>query len=557
MLAPQNPAAAAGVNAWRGAVIADMRSVVSAATIGEDVSGSPIWPVLPEVTIDERDVLLDTFGVPASDLVDASGLFSDARLLAAYRLKLPMLQEVCDRILGLIAERPPSVLSGVSCVRDIVTSPSPLMTLTTARQVRRMFLDAFSGDADRTAGVLAETWDQRDREWSTFVRLNDRLRRIESAETQREHDIALLEAYKHMVEGLTRRWAWTLLRLSGLDGRSPSVGQLIEPAVARLGLIGVWLKRSLLVIARNAEAHEDLDFDEDTGRLLVGNSTVEPQALAGFLQELDILQRGWEAGRLATVQDSPSLGAAALGRATKRSQSVALQLAKQRFGHAGQTLRSFRRDGQRVDIELEGLRANACNPCFVALTQSAAILPSVNRFVVRLANRPEPIIDLPSTVLRANWPVFLMAANLFPHALPQVTFVPCLTWVRLACEPVEQAAHVAAWMVLNDSQHAVNDAEANAEEALQLCDRLRLAAAAGEVTSALLPSGPHMRPLSRAVRIASTTADAVVHGVEGIVREVLLDRILRCRDRLGLLPAVLPTLDPSPIAESEYPHTIH
>jgi hypothetical protein len=324
MLAPQNPAAAAGVNAWRGAVIADMRSVVSAATIGEDVSGSPIWPVLPEVTIDERDVLLDTFGVPASDLVDASGLFSDARLLAAYRLKLPMLQEVCDRILGLIAERPPSVLSGVSCVRDIVTSPSPLMTLTTARQVRRMFLDAFSGDADRTAGVLAETWDQRDREWSTFVRLNDRLRRIESAETQREHDIALLEAYKHMVEGLTRRWAWTLLRLSGLDGRSPSVGQLIEPAVARLGLIGVWLKRSLLVIARNAEAHEDLDFDEDTGRLLVGNSTVEPQALAGFLQELDILQRGWEAGRLATVQDSPSLGAAALGRATKRSQNIAL-----------------------------------------------------------------------------------------------------------------------------------------------------------------------------------------------------------------------------------------
>jgi hypothetical protein len=555
LLAPQDPGAALAANAWRGAVVADARSVIRAAAGGETAPLCPPWPHLPEVPADGRDALLATFDVSAVDLADAAGAFSDARLLASYRLRLPLLQEACDRIMGTVAERPPSVFSGIGSARDLVTSRSPLVSLATARQVRRTLIETFDADPELAARVLAETWDQRDREWASFRRVADRLRSSQSADTTRERRIALLEAYKHMVEGLTRRWVWALLQLSGLNGKPPSTGQLVEPALARLGPIGTWLERSLLVGVRNAEAHEDLDFDEDTGALLVGDSTIEPDELLSRFCELDVLQRGFEAGRLAAVQDCPSLAGAALDRTNNRSRSTGLELAKQRFGHAGQVLRSFSRDGQRVDIELESLRSDACNPCFVALTQSAMVLPNVRRFVIRVAGRPEPVIDLPSSVLEGNWPVFVMALERFPHALPQSTFVPCLTWARLACEPIDQAALAAAWFVLNDAQHAIVDAEASVDEAPRLFrHRLGLAAAAGEATITLLPTGPHMAALEQAVRVARTTADAAARGFGGVSGDVLLDRVRRLRDRLDLRPAVLPTLDSTPLPESQYPH---
>jgi hypothetical protein len=555
-LAPKDRAAPAAAATWRRAVISDAARVIAALIAGENAPAQTSWPIVPEVADAHRDVLLAAFGIPGDDLRDASGSFSTARLLAAYRLRLPILQSACDRVLSLVGDQPPSVFSGLASARDLVTSPSPFTTIATARQIRGMLLAAFDSDPDRATRVLAETWNERDKQWASIQRLADRLRRVRSAESQRDRQIALAEAYKHMVEGLTRRWVWALLRLSGLDGDPPGVGQLLEPAVARLGPIGPLLERWLLVLARNAEAHEDIEFDEDAGVLLAGETRIEHELLSTSLEGLDILQRGWEAGLLAAVHDRPGLAGATLARATKVSRSFSLEMAKQRFGHAGQTVRSFRRDGQRVDVELESLRAEACNPCFVALLQSAAILPNVTRFVVHVGDPPRPVIDLPVSVLQANWPVFVAAGQRFPRGLPQSTFVPCLTWARLASEPVEDAALVAAWMVLNDSQHAIVDAEATTQEARVLPHRLQLAAAAGAATISLLPDGSHMSALRQAVRVGESTALVVAHGGGGVAAEVLLDRVLRLRDRLALRPAVLPTLDSTPMAESGYPHLI-
>ena len=110
--------------------------------------------------------------------------------------------------------------------------------------------------------------------------------------------------------------------------------------------------------------------------------------------------------------------------------------------------------------------------------------------------------------------------------------------------------------MLNDAQHAVNDAEAYVGEAALLTDRLRVAAAAGRATVAVLPSGSHLKPLDQAVRIVQSTADSLSDGVRGLTADILIDRILRVRDRLGPRPAILPTLDPAPLTESEYPHTV-
>jgi hypothetical protein len=559
LLAVQSPADGAAARAasdWRNVVVEDVVAVLSATVHGADLPNQPNWPALPTVADDGADVLMAAFGVPSAELVDATGAFSSTRLLAAYRMRLPALQHACDRILSLVGERPPMVFSGAGLARDVITSVSPFVTLAGARQIRRTFLDVFERDSERASNVLAASWNDVDREWSSFDRLADRLRRADSAETDRERCIALLEAYKHMAEGLTRRWTWSLLQLTGLEGDAPTVGQLSEPAAARLGSIGARLERGLIVAARNAEAHEDFEFDEGAGVLRAGEAVLTEHELLEALKELDVLQRAWVVGRACALEDAPDLPSAAQSRTTKASARFRVEFASHRFGHAGQTVRSFRRNRQRVDIELDGLRAEACNPCFVALVQSAAVFPDVSRFVVRVRGRPQPIIDLPSSVLRENWPVFVLAAHLFPHSLPQSTFVPSLTWVRRACESLDEATRVAAWLVLNDAQHAVNDAEANPVEAVVLIDRLRIAGAAGRATIPVLPDGPHLKPLNQAVRIIESTADGLLDGARDVSGDILIDRILRVRDRLGPRPAILPTLDLTPLPEGEYPHAV-
>ena len=142
----------------------------------------------------------------------------------------------------------------------------------------------------------------------------------------------------------------------------------------------------------------------------------------------------------------------------------------------------------------------------------------------------------------------------FPDALPQVTFLPCLTWVRLAIEPMEEATRAAAWMALNEAQHAILDAEAARLELLRLPDRLRLVAAAITATLRLLPQGSDVGALLRARRLACANANALLDGGGTIAANVLMDGILRSRDRLGGPPPVMPTLDPSRPGERVYPH---
>jgi hypothetical protein len=533
----------------RDHVVQDARAVVTAVMDDVDPPPNPSWPsLLVAATADDRDVLLALFGIRADELTDDTGSFCDARVLAHYRLRLPELQSACDPVLGLVAKHPPSVFTAVSAARDLATSVSPYVTLRSAREIRTRILEAFGADPARALAVVSDAAREMDKEWSSFVRLRDRLRRAESAETERDRAVSVLEAYKHMSEGITRRWVWVLLRLTGLDGSPPTVGMLGEPAAARLGALGGRIEAALVPAMRNAEAHEDFEFDEDTGLLVVGDATFEPDEILARLTDLDILQRALIVGRLAAFADEPALAGDTLSAPFGVSASSAMTFARQRFGHAGQRVRSFVRDRDRLDIVIDALRPEACNPCFVALSQVAWTLPTVSRFVVCVSDREDPVIDLPADVLHANWPVFEASAGLFHDALPQVTFLPCHTWIRLSCEPVDEAARVGAWLALNDAQHAILDAEAAPRDLVRLPQRLRLVAAAATATLRLLPQGPHLEPLLRAERLARATAKALSEGgPHGITAGMLMDGILRTRDRLGGPPAILPTLDPSPL----------
>ncbi len=359
-----------------------------------------------------------------------------------------------------------------------------------------------------------------------------------------------------MAEGITRRWVGVLLALAGNEGPPPTLGTLGQVAAMHLGALGARVESALRPALRNAEAHDDFTFDEDTGLLCTGDATFSPDEVLACLTELDVLQRALIVGRLAAFADEPELGGDSSSR-DGLSASSAITFAKQRFGHAGQPVRSFIRDRDRLEVVIDGLRAEACNPCFVALTQAAQALPTVQHFVVRVPDRDAPVVDITSGVLRENWHVFALATKYFPDGLPQATFLPALTWARLPCEPPKEAARVAAWMALNDAQHAVLDAAAPPVELQRLPQRFGLVIAAATSTIRLLPPGPHLDDLVRARRLTLAAANVCARDPFSPAAEVLMNRIYDLRNELlDHPPAVLPTLDPTPLREGAYPHPI-
>jgi hypothetical protein len=142
---------------WRKLVAQDAHSVLVAAVDDAESPQAPTWPTRPDIPDDgERDVLLTIFGIPTEDLTDDAGSFCDSRVIAFYRLRLLELQKACDPILNLVGDRPPSIFTAVSAVRDLVTSASPSVTLWGARDIRTRILAAFNADPTRTCAALAE-----------------------------------------------------------------------------------------------------------------------------------------------------------------------------------------------------------------------------------------------------------------------------------------------------------------------------------------------------------------------------------------------------------------
>jgi hypothetical protein len=545
---------------WRRLLAEDAKGLLAAAISQVEPPSLPHWPPFPDVEDDgSRDVLMIMFGIPVDELTDDQGAFCDSRVLAHFRLRLSELQQRCDPIMKLVAERPPSVFTAVSAVRDLATSASPWMTLLGAREVRLCILKSFDSDPSFTRRVLADAAKEGDQEWMSFDRLQSCIRRAEATRKgSRDFAVATLEAYRHMAEGITRRWVQTLLRLSGLSNPPQTVGAMTEPAVAHLGRLGRQVEGALIPMLRNAEAHDDFSFDENTGSLVLGDLTVDPDEIVPRLRELDVLARAFIIGRLAAFADQPKLGAnIPADTSVHSSASSALVFARQRFGHAGQRVRRFVRDRDRLDIAVDGLKAESCNPCFVALTQTAQVLPTITRFTVEVAGRDSPVIDLPSSVLHENWRTFLLACEWFPDALPPETFLPSLAWCRLACESMEDATRASAWWALNDAGHAINDAYANSMERQRLSARFALVAAAISSTIRVMPEESQSGVLAKVQRLIRAIGDVHSRDPYGVAMGVLRERIFSFHDELGGPFAVLPTLDPAPPPqEGSFPHAV-
>jgi hypothetical protein len=112
-----------------------------------------------------------------------------------------------------------------------------------------------------------------------------------------------------------------------------------------------------------------------------------------------------------------------------------------------------------LQVRLDDSTPAIFEPILLATLQANELVPGVTRWQISLRARDGWGIDLPTTVLRENWSVFVRAARWFAE-IPQETFLPCVAWAHLAVELPGAALRAAAWHKLNDLQHAIDEAEA-------------------------------------------------------------------------------------------------
>ncbi len=193
--------------------------------------------------------------------------------------------------------------------------------------------------------------------------------------------------------------------------------------------------------------------------------------------------------------------------------------------------------------------------------QAYKLLSGVTRFQISVRERDGVVADLPSAVLRENFPVFHQAVAWFPE-LPPETFLPCLAFARLSVELPGPALRATAWLAFNDLRHAIEDAEAYYEQSDLVLPNERIAAAMGlferrvinyiaacEATLRVMPAG-ETQPLEAALALAGHIRMRVTGLEPASDLTHLISQVLRERDRLPV-PSVLPTLDPRTLHEIE------
>jgi hypothetical protein len=397
------------------------------------------------------DAVTATLGVDRAELVDEVGAVSDARLLALYRQRLPELTATCEELLYSITQPPLDIFAILEPLLELLHIERPLLAWTVANNTLGMIREAAAADQACVEDVFEQLRQRAAPRVTSRQRLAVARRAADEATTEAERALAELSAYRIMVEGQLRPWAWALLRLAGAEGEMPMVAELRDRLAASVEPLHRRLASALVPALRNADAHEESYFDHLRGKLAVGDQLVDLAAVRSSNAELTAIEAGLEMALACSCGQVEAVARAYSVRpGDPLTATEALSQAEQRYGHAGLQVWSLRRNRSVVQVRLDQIDPlRFSNPCFLATLQANELVAGVTRWQIGLRGHDGWVIDLPSSVLRVNWPVFEQAARSFGE-IPQETFLPCVTWSRLAVELPGAALRAAAWLALND-----------------------------------------------------------------------------------------------------------
>lgn len=224
------------------------------------------------------------------------------------------------------------------------------------------------------------------------------------------------------------------------------------------------------------------------------------------------------------------------------------------FGANGLRVLDYLHEDRLFTVRLADLPPRLINHCCQAITWASRLVGTVDRFVVTLAGRAEPVMDIGRPELDATFDVWWYARSRFDQ-IPPAAFLGVLTSARLAVETPAAAARSAAWLALNDTIHALDEArEASsghpAEDSTPILVSRLLIVAGGIYAARTVLADDTVVPLLRGERLVTAMIETVNSTDPPAMRagrlDALEDTVERLRSRWPT-PATLPTLDPKPL----------
>lgn len=493
------------------------------------------------------------FGVAYDELIDERGIFSPSRLLAAYYGRYYQLALRFGSLLSVLTIQPPDILNALGPAEALALSGRPLITLRTAVRIRDLFESYIATDIEALARPMRELKLNVERSATSHAALLRLSAQCEQASTDSERAAIELDMYRRTVEGQLRPWAWSLLQvLSRTAARVPELSSIRDQLLSEHNPLLTDAARAILPEVRNAAAHEDYEWDDDRGVLLVGDAEIHPDEVEDATDRAYCFMMGAEAA-WRCARYSSSTFSAALDADDPRGGSAALNV-RQAIGHFGTNgleVRRWSHEKRVLTVVLDRLPFRLINPCFQAVMWASRHLETTERFVVTTPGALRPAMDLPRAPLDASFVVWREAATRFT-AMPLSVFMPANTWARLKVEPPHAAARASAWHALNDAVLAYEEAHEDAglvnERLSALVDRLNLITTAISATMATLPAEA-VAPLADVLQLTSSAAAATAAAERGLSGAPAAEMENRIRYVYGLLPSasVLPTVDPRPL----------
>jgi hypothetical protein len=505
-----------------------------------------------------EDVCCEAFGVPLSDVRDATGTFSPPRLLSHYYGNYGELDARLRAVLSSVTDDVPDMLNALHPAEALIITPRPLLTVQASFEARELLEQGAASDLPGVAAVLRGLTARVDRSITNHAGIQRINAELERCSSPQQRAVLILDLYRRMVEGQFRPWAWVLLQVTGArQGEAPELSTLRDQLMASSSPLLRASASAVLPAARNASAHEDYAWDDEAEALLVGDEMITADELEDAVERAYAFMAGAECALACLRFSSKSLAAHLDVGPAGRSRGLDLRRASGFFGTNGLRVRDSAFDKRRLKFTLDSLPLQRVNPCFQAAMWASRAVPHADTVVVEVEGHDLPAMELPRGALEATYLVWREARARFSQ-MPLSTFLPANAAARLAVESPGDAATSVAWLAVNDAVHGYLDAYewrergASVPQVVSLLGaRLDIVAAATAVSAAVLPTSS-IAALDRVLELVVPAVEwtfRALHGEMGPSEQ--LERSIR--DLLDSLPiaSVLPTLDPRPLSELE------
>jgi len=533
----------------------------------EDLEGG-VGPDDPDDDPDDDpmdgDPWVSAFGVPREVLDDSEHRFAAHLLVLAFHGRGEELDRRLTALFEPFAPLHMATMKLLNFAQSLLDARDPVEVALTAIQIRDFITARHAAEPVRTSEALATILNEVNRSHASSVMVREVMNRRNQTKRQDTRAMLTLEAYRRVCEAQVKPWAWTLVRLhTGAQGAAPALSQLSD----RLSAIGdetaTSFAQCIEPTSRNAAAHEDYHWDARRQLLICGDSEVAPEMLDRLMHRGHGLMSGCELGWALACGDRREL-AADMRAAEGVDVPLALTIdhVLSRFSSNHVEARNWEMTGDCLVVEIAALPMDRVNPCAQALLEASTILREAAAFRVHVDGDDRPAMVATRPSLEAMIPSWVAAYRTYAK-MPPAVFLPTLFESRLLVESPQVAVQAALYFALNEAVHFLDDfhdrryGPLSTASLTALATGLGLAHASLEGCALALPdaAGELLGRAHRAIRGAARYATDAANSAGQLTRHET-DPIRRMESKIRELwraappCAVLPTIDPTPLAPS-------